>query len=319
MEIRVARLRPVAVTFGYRILRGGTEEVLVEAEVELARVDLSVRPSGPGPCLRGSRGAAPRPEPARDEAAERPPWVDPAPTRPTEAPGELRGSRSLHRRCAGDASTCLGVALQPAAQRARDAARGVKPWTGAPGAPSGPRARQLCSALGPGPQGPRSRAPAGSGEAAWAAGVTPAFRLVGHGVWKMPGAASGADRRSCHRKSRPPSRGVAAGPRGRAHTPYRRSRNEAPWPVHRPGAACGLSAARPRDPRDPRGTPWCPWRPVRPGSLTRAGDFAQARLPPFRKAHYSGAAFRGSRTGPRPCASASPPLRTPLLARSGCP
>lgn len=53
VEIRVARLRPVAVTFGYRILRGGTEEVLVEAEVELACVDLSVRPLRPRPLPEG--------------------------------------------------------------------------------------------------------------------------------------------------------------------------------------------------------------------------------------------------------------------------
>jgi acyl-CoA thioester hydrolase len=53
VEIRVARLRPVAVTFGYRILRGGTGEVLVEAEVELACVDLSVRPLRPRPLPEG--------------------------------------------------------------------------------------------------------------------------------------------------------------------------------------------------------------------------------------------------------------------------
>ena len=53
VEIRVARLRPVAVTFGYRILRRGTEAVLVEAEVELACVDLSVRPLRPRPLPEG--------------------------------------------------------------------------------------------------------------------------------------------------------------------------------------------------------------------------------------------------------------------------
>lgn len=53
VEIRVARLRPVAVTFGYRILRRGSGEVLVEAEVELACVDLSVRPLRPRPLPEG--------------------------------------------------------------------------------------------------------------------------------------------------------------------------------------------------------------------------------------------------------------------------
>lgn len=53
VEIRVARLRPVAITFGYRILRSGASEVLVEAEVELACVDLSVRPLRPRPLPEG--------------------------------------------------------------------------------------------------------------------------------------------------------------------------------------------------------------------------------------------------------------------------
>ena len=187
------------------------------------------------------------------------------------------------------------------------------------GPPRGPAHVSSAQRSGPGPRGHEAGRRPAPARRPGPRGSPPRSGWSATACGRCPEQRPGADRHSCHRKSRPPSRGVAAGPRGRAHTPCRRSRNEAPWPIHRPGAARGLSAARPRDPRDPRGTPWCPWRPVRPGSLTRAGDFAQARLPPFRKAHYSGAAFRGSRTGPRPCASASPPLRTPLLARSWCP